>query len=52
MYVLDRQHVDILEDVPVGDEFGVPVVDSGVDARSGFHSSSSCRRHLHDMVEA
>ena len=49
--VLDRQHVDVLEDVPVGDNVGVPVFNAGVDARVVFRSSCSCHCHLHDVVK-
>ena len=51
LYVLDRQHVDVLEDVPVGTKFSIPVVDAGVDARLGLHISCYRCRHLHDMLK-
>ena len=49
--MLDRQNMDVIEDVPVGAKVSVPVVDAGVDARVGLHSSCSRCRNLHDMVE-
>ena len=49
--VLNSQHVDVPEDVPMGSEVGIPVVDAGVDAGVGFHRPRSRCGHLHDVVE-